>query len=110
MIVDNKQFTPKTATAAAVVAPGTLWVASQIPGLVVSKDVTDVLIQRGFWPSYNIPYFPDLWSILGYESLVKQYGSWGGGSDSKQSRRSEAGRRELRCKLAAFAPPAPPVA
>ena len=81
MIVDNKQFTAKTATAAAVVAPGTLWVASQIPGLVVSKDVTDVLVQRGFWPSYNIPYFPDLWSILGYESLVKQYGSWGGGSD-----------------------------
>lgn len=75
MIVDNKQFAAHKSPSA---GPGTLWIVSQIPGQVVSRDVTDVLVKRGFWPSYNIPYFPDLWSILGYESLVKQYGAWGG--------------------------------
>ena len=37
-------------------APGMLWVSEQIPGLVVSEDVTHEL-ERGYWPSYNVPYF-----------------------------------------------------
>ena len=72
MIVDNKQFTPGEPARA-----GTLWIVSQIPGLVMARDATDVLTGQGFWPSYNIPYFPELWKLLGYESLVQQYGEYG---------------------------------
>lgn len=72
MIVDNKQFTPGQPTRA-----GTLWISSQIPGQVESADVTSVLQFQGYWPSFNIPYFKDLWYALGYGSLVAQYGQWG---------------------------------
>ena len=53
MIVDLKRFTPGSDLPA-----GLLWVAEQIPGLVASGDVTEQLA-RGYWPSYNIPYFPE---------------------------------------------------
>jgi hypothetical protein len=72
MIVDTKQFTPFQQPGA-----GTLWIASQIPGRVESIDATAVLNARGFWPSYNIPYFQDLWYALGYGTLVQQYGADG---------------------------------
>ena len=39
--------------------PGTLWVAEQIPGLVEASDMTDTLL-RGYWPSYNVPYFEEV--------------------------------------------------
>ena len=54
MIVDLKRFTPGSDLPA-----GLLWVAEQIPGLVASGDVTEQLA-RGYWPSYNIPYFPEV--------------------------------------------------
>ena len=53
MIVDLKRFTPGSDLPA-----GLLWVAEQIPGLVASGDVTEQLA-RGYWPSYNIPYFSE---------------------------------------------------
>lgn len=38
---------------------GLLTVVEQIPGLTVSSDETRVL-QFGFWPSYNVPFFPEV--------------------------------------------------
>lgn len=72
MIVDNKQFTPGSPPRA-----GTLWIVSQAPGSIFSVDATPVLVAQGYWASYNIPYFPELWKLLGYESLVQQYGAEG---------------------------------
>jgi len=72
MIVDNKLFTPGQQP-----GPNTLWIASQRPGLVLTQDVTPVLLRQGYWPSFNIPYFTQLWNEMGYASLVKQYGSEG---------------------------------
>ena len=54
MIVDLKRFTPGKD-----LQPGLLWVAEQIPGLVASRDMTEQLA-RGYWPSYNVPYFPEV--------------------------------------------------
>ena len=51
--MDLKRFTPGSDLPA-----GLLWVAEQIPGLVASGDMTEQLA-RGYWPSYNIPYFPE---------------------------------------------------
>lgn len=36
-------------------------VAEQIPGLIAAGDLTRTL-ERGYWPSYNIPYFPEVHS------------------------------------------------
>ena len=54
MILDLKRFTPGRD-----LRPGLLWVVEQIPGLVASRDMTEQLA-RGYWPSYNIPYFPEV--------------------------------------------------
>jgi hypothetical protein len=51
MILDLNLFTPGKELPA-----GLLWVAEQIPRLIASADVTQQLA-RGYWPSYNIPYF-----------------------------------------------------
>ncbi len=54
MVLDLKRFTPGKELPA-----GLLWVAEQIPGLVASADLTEQLA-RGYFPSYNIPYFPQV--------------------------------------------------
>jgi len=43
-----------------------LWIVEQMPGKVVSGDVTDVLKLNGYWPSYNVPYFREVYDGLGY--------------------------------------------
>eukprot|EP00041_Stephanoeca_diplocostata_P032423 m.1037920 g.1037920 ORF g.1037920 m.1037920 type:complete len:599 (-) comp24146_c1_seq6:2586-4382(-) len=51
-----------------------LWIAEQIPGRVRAGDVTSVLRTQGYWPSYNIPYFADIFNASGYQELVKREG------------------------------------
>lgn len=46
--------------------PSLVQVAEQIPGRVESADVTRVL-EDGYWPSYNIPYFRSIWEESGYQ-------------------------------------------
>ena len=56
MVVDVGRFARGAGEA---LAPGTLWVVEQIPGLVVSADATGALA-RGYWASYNVPYFDEV--------------------------------------------------
>ena len=32
----------------------------QVPGLSMAADETETL-RRGYWPSYNVPYFPEIY-------------------------------------------------
>ena len=41
-----------------------MWVAEQLPGKIQAEDMTDVL-GRGYWPSYNVPYFPEMYNASG---------------------------------------------
>jgi len=50
-----------------------LWVIEEIPGLVFGGDVTENL-QRGYWPSYNVPYWPEVYNKSGYPGVVAKYG------------------------------------
>ena len=69
MIVDyNKAPAGKTPQ------DGALWIASQIPGKVYPVDVTPVLLEQGYWASYNIPYVTAIWEIAGYPAAVEKFG------------------------------------
>jgi hypothetical protein len=68
-VTDTKLFTPGKPF-----VPNTLWVLEQIPGYIVSEDLTSFLTNYGHFPSYNIPYFPFIYNISGYPSQYELYG------------------------------------
>uniref|UniRef100_A0A8C6Z6T7 Phospholipase B-like n=1 Tax=Nothoprocta perdicaria TaxID=30464 RepID=A0A8C6Z6T7_NOTPE len=72
MVVDYKAFSPGAASA----QHGVLTVLEQIPGLVVVADKTELLYQQGYWASYNVPYFEEIFNASGNLELVKKYGDW----------------------------------
>ncbi|GFO04642.1 phospholipase b-like [Plakobranchus ocellatus] len=51
----------------------TLWVVEQIPGMVESRDLTHVL-RSGYFASYNIPYFDNIYNMSGYPSMADVLG------------------------------------
>ncbi|CAE8581208.1 unnamed protein product [Polarella glacialis] len=61
MVVDFKLFKPRTA-----LEDGMLWVIEEIPGLVVGEDQTEIL-RRGYWPSYNVPFYKEVYERSGYK-------------------------------------------
>jgi hypothetical protein len=67
MVIDLKKFSPGKG-----LADGALWVAEQIPGRVEFADETEIL-RYGYWPSYNIPFFPDIWRQSGYASINRTH-------------------------------------
>ena len=74
MVVDRNLF---LAGAGQALAPGTLYVIEQIPGTVVAADVTSKL-ELGYWPSYNVPYFDEIYKKSGYVSLDERKGKRAG--------------------------------
>ena len=56
--------------------PGLFWVLEQIPGYIRTDDLTQVLQGQQFWPTYNSPFFPDVFEKSGCAELVKKYGDW----------------------------------
>jgi len=72
IVVDYKLFK----AGQQVLSPGTVWIGSQLPGYWEDADVTSVINQQGYWPSYNIPYFKDIFVMAGYNEMVKRYGNY----------------------------------
>eukprot|EP00054_Salpingoeca_dolichothecata_P001998 m.21431 g.21431 ORF g.21431 m.21431 type:complete len:539 (-) comp12694_c0_seq1:32-1648(-) len=69
MTIDLKRFVPKQP-----LQKGLLWVMELIPGTAVYEDRTDIL-ERGYWPSYNVPSFTEIYNKSGYPEMIKKYGS-----------------------------------
>ena len=70
MVVDYKKFTQFLEVDA-----GTLWVLEQMPGFVVSKDMSRAL-QTGnkAWTSYNLPYFQKVQKLDNITAQINEYG------------------------------------
>ena len=73
MVVDYKKFKPSKSLRK---SKGLLWVLEQIPGHIHKEDKTDTLSAQGYWPSYNVPYFNDIFRLSGGEEKVRKYGNW----------------------------------
>ncbi|GFR79104.1 phospholipase B-like [Elysia marginata] len=69
MVIDLKQI-----ELGSVVKDNALWVAEQIPGLVVNDDLTH-LLRAGYFPSYNIPFFEEIYNRSGYPEMAKKPGA-----------------------------------
>ncbi|PSN46681.1 putative phospholipase B-like 2 [Blattella germanica] len=74
MIVDYKLF--KAGTPQKELKKDLLWVLEQLPGHIKAADKTDVLREQSYWPSYNIPYFPEIFNLSDNQKLVEKYGDW----------------------------------
>ncbi|XP_054169360.1 putative phospholipase B-like 2 [Oppia nitens] len=74
MIVDYKQFIEGLPTDQ--LSNDLLWVLEQMPTFVKSTDVTDILRQKGYWASYNVPYFEEIFNLSGYNKLVELHGDY----------------------------------
>ena len=40
----------------------------------MKTDVTPIL-RNGHWPSYNVPYFVEIYELSGYPAVVKEKGN-----------------------------------
>jgi len=71
IVVDYNRFTPGKP-----LQDDTLWILEQIPGHIEAKDMTKVLRDQSYWPSYNTPFFETIFNMSGDYKLMKQYGDW----------------------------------
>ncbi|XP_054163966.1 putative phospholipase B-like 2 [Oppia nitens] len=72
MIVDYKLW--KKGTKVADLPNNLLWIIEQFPSLMEAQDVTPVLRAQGYWGSYNVPYFKDLYNISGNADMARKFG------------------------------------
>jgi len=70
IVVDMKKLVPGSRLQA-----GALFILEQIPGYIESADVTNIL-SYGYWPSYNVPYFPYIYNISGFPYYAEKYGAF----------------------------------
>mmetsp|Transcript_29584 Transcript_29584/g.78289 ORF Transcript_29584/g.78289 Transcript_29584/m.78289 type:complete len:654 (-) Transcript_29584:19-1980(-) len=70
MVVDYNKFRHKETLPA-----GTFWVVEQIPALVQKQDMSSWLQEKGYWASYNRPYFPEIRKRSGHTDAEQTYGS-----------------------------------
>jgi len=68
-IIDLKLYKPGQP-----LVPNTLWVMEQIPGTVYGADQTDILT-FGYFPSYNVPFFENIYNASGYTEVSKMMGT-----------------------------------
>ena len=70
MIANMNLFEPNK-----ILKNDTLWVVEEAPGIVVGSDQTDAL-RLGYWASFNVPYYNDVYNHMGYPSMVKKFGNY----------------------------------
>ncbi|TGZ68046.1 hypothetical protein CRM22_004468 [Opisthorchis felineus] len=87
MVFDANLYSPGVKT----LNKGLLTVAEQLPGIVKAEDVTHVLEQQTYWPSYNLAYFPLIYNLSGMPEKLAKYGDW---YDYQKTARANIFRRD----------------
>eukprot|EP00758_Cryptobia_borreli_P002045 Tbor_TRINITY_DN2737_c0_g1::TRINITY_DN2737_c0_g1_i1::g.15253::m.15253 len=85
MVVNNNiptKVNPKTG----VYPSGLFFVLEEIPGLLRKKDMSEHLIKEGYWGSYNIPYFPEIYKESGFDVLYEQFGTFFSWSEAPRAK------------------------
>ncbi|XP_028270012.1 putative phospholipase B-like 2 [Parambassis ranga] len=72
MIVDYNHFIPGKTD----IKEELFVVLEQIPGLIIYTDKTQELLKKGYWASYNIAYYVDIFNASGCNELVEKFGPW----------------------------------
>nr|XP_054763477.1 phospholipase B-like 1 [Lytechinus pictus] len=70
MIIDRTKIKPKIA-----ILDDALWVVEQVPTIYQNFKSRYDLIHQGYWPSYNVPFYEEIYNISGYPEQVKKVGS-----------------------------------
>lgn len=68
MIVDYNKV--RGAAGTGTLLNGTFWVAEQLPGHIISEDMTSLLINKTYWGSYNRPYFTAIAQLSMWEAAA----------------------------------------
>lgn len=74
MVIDTNLFVPGKGFRA-----NGLTVLEQLPGFIHVEDVSYIVNERGYWGSYNVPYFPSVYERSGFHSAflaTNQSASW----------------------------------
>lgn len=74
MVMDYKRYRPGDK-----LQKGLFMVCEQIPGYVRCEDQTQRLSKDAHFASYNVPFYKDIWTKMGYEAMAKAHGdqySW----------------------------------
>jgi len=69
MVLNLNLFTPGQP-----LKQGLLYVVEEIPGFLDGADMTEFLA-RGYWPSYNVPFFRSIWERSGYGMMFEKTGN-----------------------------------
>lgn len=72
LVVDSKKFVPKEKP-----TNDLLWIIEQYPGIYRNQDVTQYLVSDGFFPSFNTPWFEELYNLAHFPEIVAQWGDDG---------------------------------
>lgn len=71
VIVDSKKLTPGVKP-----TKDLLWVTETMPGIAVKADLTQVLADNLFFPSFNTPYFEEIQIMANYTNNVADNSSY----------------------------------
>ncbi|XP_022203029.2 putative phospholipase B-like 2 [Nilaparvata lugens] len=81
MVLDYNTFVPGTK-----LGPGVLWVGEQMPNFYHFEDVTEVMVRNGYWASYNVPYFKEVFEMSGYDEMKRKNGTWFSHSETPRAK------------------------
>ncbi|EGG23772.1 phospholipase B [Cavenderia fasciculata] len=70
IVVDYNRFQPGYD-----VKDGMVYILEQIPEYIEYDDVTN-LVRTGYWPSFNIPYFENIYNMSGFNETGPQFGNF----------------------------------
>ena len=73
--------------------PNTLWVMEQIPGFMMGSDQTH-LLSFGYFPSYNVPFFREVYDRSGFDEVAGRLGGSVPGLDFQLAPRALIFRRD----------------